>query len=144
MKGSFVMSQLDNCPNCGQIYIRNAFREVCETCYKQEEADYQTVYKFIRQRENRTATMDQVAEGTGVSEALIIKFIRKGRIQLSQFPNLGYPCDRCGTMIKEDKLCGTCKKDIHGQLAQMVREEERKMELRKEGKTYHAVNKKYL
>jgi flagellar operon protein (TIGR03826 family) len=135
------MSQLDNCPNCGQIYIKNAFREVCENCYKQEEADYQTVYKYIRQRQNRTATMEQVVNETGVSEALIVKFIRKGRIQLSQFPHLGYPCDRCGTLIREEKLCVSCKKDIQTQLTQVVREEERQLELKNLGKTYHAVNK---
>jgi flagellar operon protein (TIGR03826 family) len=135
------MSQLDNCPNCGQIYIKNAFRDVCENCYKQEEADYQTVYKYIRQRQNRTATMEQVVNETGVSEALIVKFIRKGRIQLSQFPHLGYPCDRCGTLIREEKLCVSCKKDIQTQLTQVVREEERQLELKNLGKTYHAVNK---
>lgn len=135
------MSQLDNCPNCGQVYLKNAFREVCMDCYKKEEEDYQKVYKFIRQRQNRTATMEQVVTGTGVSEALIIKFIRKGRIQLAQFPHLGYPCDRCGTLIREEKLCVNCKKDIQSQLTQVVREEERQLEQKNLGKTYHAVNK---
>lgn len=137
------MSQLDNCSSCGQIYVKNAFREVCETCYKEEEAKYQTVYKYIRQRENRTATMDQVVEDTGVEEYLIIKFIRKGRIQLVHFPNLGYPCDRCGRIIREDKLCQSCKKDIHGQLSQLEREEERERAIREAGKTYHVINKKF-
>ncbi|WP_078378887.1 TIGR03826 family flagellar region protein [Sutcliffiella halmapala] len=137
------MSQLDNCPNCDQIYIRNAFREVCENCYKQEENDFQRVYKFIRQRQNRTATMDQVVEGTGVSENLIIKFIRKKRIQLAQFPHLGYPCDRCGTLIREEKLCSACKKDIQTQLSKLDREEERQRALHDQAITYHVVNKKF-
>lgn len=138
------MSQLDNCPNCGQIYVQNAFREVCEACYKEEEVQYQTVYKFIRQRENRMASLDQVVDGTGVAESLILKFIRKGRIQLAHFPNLGYPCDRCGRMIREDKLCASCKKDIHGQLSQLDREEERQRKIRSEGRTYQAIDKKFL
>ncbi|KMJ59003.1 membrane protein [Bacillus sp. LL01] len=138
------MSQLDNCPNCGQIYVKNAFREVCEACYKEEETQYQKVYKYIRQRENRMARLDQVVEGTGVSESLILKFIRKGRIQLAHFPNLGYPCDRCGRMIREDKLCIGCKKDIQGQLSQLDREEERQQKIRSEGRTYHAIDKKFL
>ncbi|MCM3618769.1 hypothetical protein M3936_14360 [Sutcliffiella horikoshii] len=138
------MSQLDNCPNCGQIYVKNAFREVCEACYKDEEAQYQTVYKYIRQRENRTARLDQVVEETGVAESLILKFIRKGRIHLTQFPNLGYPCDRCGRMIREDKLCISCKKDIEGQLSQLDREEERRRESLSGGRTYHAIDKKFL
>ncbi|MCG1021578.1 TIGR03826 family flagellar region protein [Sutcliffiella horikoshii] len=138
------MSQLDNCPNCGEIYVKNAFREVCEACYKEEEVQYQTVYKYIRQRDNRMASLDQVVENTGVAESLILKFIRKGRIQLTQFPNLGYPCDRCGRMIREDKLCIGCKKDIQGQLSQLDREEERQRVIRSEGRTYHAIDKKFL
>ena len=138
------MSQLDNCPNCGLIYVKNAFREVCEACYKEEEEQYQTVYKYIRQRENRMARLGQVVEGTGVAESLILKFIRKGRIQLAHFPNLGYPCDRCGRIIREDKLCVSCKKDIHGQLSQMDREEERQRKIRSEGRTYQAIDKKFL
>ena len=135
------MSQLDNCLNCGQVYIKNNFRDVCMDCYKQEEEHFQKVYKFMRQRQNRTATMEQVVDETGVSEELIVKFIRKGRIHLAQFPNLGYPCDRCGTLIREEKLCVSCKKDIHTQLTEVVREEERTLELNL-GKTYHSVNKK--
>ncbi|WP_339147866.1 MULTISPECIES: TIGR03826 family flagellar region protein [unclassified Sutcliffiella] len=138
------MSQLDNCPNCGEIYVKNAFREVCEACYKEEEVQYQTVYKYIRQRDNRMASLDQVVENTGVAESLILKFICKGRIQLTQFPNLGYPCDRCGRMIREDKLCIGCKKDIQGQLSQLDREEERQRVIRSEGRTYHAIDKKFL
>ncbi|MGD7053000.1 TIGR03826 family flagellar region protein [Sutcliffiella horikoshii] len=137
------MSQLENCPNCGQVYVENAFREVCESCYKEEEAKYQTVYKYIRQRENRTATMDQVVHDTEVEEYLIVKFIKKGRIQLVHFPNLGYPCDRCGRIIREDKLCQNCKKDIYGQLSQLEREEARERAIREEGKTYHVINKKF-
>ncbi|CAG9621430.1 TIGR03826 family flagellar region protein [Sutcliffiella rhizosphaerae] len=137
------MSQLENCPNCDAIFVKNTIREVCEACYRQEETAYQTVYSFIRQRMNRMANIEQVVEQTGVSESLILKFIRKGRIQLAQFPNLGYPCDRCGTIIREDKLCPSCKKDIHGQLTELDREEERQQALKSQGKTYHAGNQKY-
>ncbi|QFT90652.1 hypothetical protein FIU87_18570 [Bacillus sp. THAF10] len=136
------MSQLDNCPNCGEIYVQNAFRDVCEACYREEEGKFQSVYAFLRQRANRMATMEQVVSGTDVSESLITKFIRKGRIQLSQLPNLGYPCDRCGTIIREDRLCLPCKKDIKGQLSELDREEERK-KMKNQVKTYHSVYKKF-
>lgn len=132
------MEQLTNCENCGQLYIKNAVRDVCEKCYRQEEEAYTTVYKFIRQRVNRTATMQQVVDGTGVEEKLIIKFIKKGRIHVSQFPNLGYPCDRCGAFIQTGKLCDSCKKDINSQITALDREEERNRSEQKI-KTYHAV-----
>lgn len=113
------MGELANCPKCNTLFIETKFRTVCDACFKQEEKDYETVYAFLRKRENRKALLHEVVEGTGVREELILKFIRNGRIQLSNFPNLGYPCEKCGKTIREDKLCENCKKDIHKQIHQM-------------------------
>ena len=63
-----------------------------------------------------------VVEATGVSKELILKFIRQGRIMLSNFPNLGYPCEKCGKTIREERLCNDCKNDIHKQLNQIEQE----------------------
>ncbi|MFS0864959.1 TIGR03826 family flagellar region protein [Fredinandcohnia sp. 179-A 10B2 NHS] len=123
------MAELMNCPNCGAVFVKTNLRDVCDKCYKEEEVKYETVYKFIRIRENRTATLDEVVEGTGVEEELIIKFIRTGRLQLAQFPNLGYPCQKCRTIIREGKLCGDCSKDIRQQLTTLEKEQERLKEL---------------
>ena len=88
------MAELMNCPNCGSLFVKTNLRDVCETCYKEEEQAFETVYKFIRKRENRTATIYEASEGTGVDEELIFKFIKTGRLELAQFPNLGYPCEK--------------------------------------------------
>lgn len=69
---------LQNCPKCDSLYVKNKFRDVCEKCWKEEEAAYDTVAKFMRKRENRAATVLQVVEATGVPEDLILK-IHPGR-----------------------------------------------------------------
>ena len=117
------MGELANCPKCNHLFLQTQFRAVCDACFKEEEKAYETVYQFLRKRENRQAHLHEVVEGTGVSEGLILKFIRNGRIQLSNFPNLGYPCEKCGNPIREDRLCESCKKDIHKQLNQIEQEE---------------------
>ncbi|RSK28627.1 hypothetical protein EJF36_18120 [Bacillus sp. HMF5848] len=118
------MAELSNCPNCGALFVKNRFRDVCDVCYKEEEKQYDTVYNYIRKRENRTATMLDVVEDTGVPETKIYKFIKTGRIKLAQFPNLGYPCQKCGTLIREGKLCNNCKGDLQGQLEELQKERE--------------------
>ncbi|MFO1444408.1 hypothetical protein KDN24_14610 [Bacillus sp. Bva_UNVM-123] len=139
------MAELTNCPNCGEIFVRNQFRDICQNCWKEEEKSYERVYQFIRKRENRTATMAQVVEATEVEEALLLKFIKSGRLKLAQFPNLGYPCDKCGTNIREGKLCASCTDEFRKDLSTHTMEEERRKEIEKREKhtTYFAVDEKF-
>ncbi|WP_141432908.1 TIGR03826 family flagellar region protein [Bacillus sp. 03113] len=138
------MGELANCLKCGVVFVRNQLRNVCPNCWKEEEQAYDEVYQYIRKRENRTATMEQVVEATGVNEELIFKFIRSGRLLLAHFPNLGYPCEKCGTMIREGKLCVTCAKELKNDLANLYEEEKRKKELsnRSKAKTYLTMERK--
>jgi flagellar operon protein (TIGR03826 family) len=117
---------LANCPNCGSLFVKNQFRDICENCYREEEEAFQKVYHFLRKRENRMATIAQIVDATGVKESLVIKFIKSGRLKIAQFPNLGYPCDRCGTLIRQGRLCANCSKDLNKQLEMLQKEEEMK------------------
>ena len=42
------MPELENCPKCGNLYLKNNIRDVCGSCYKEEEKLYDIVYKFLR------------------------------------------------------------------------------------------------
>ena len=128
-----------NCPRCDSLFIQTKFRDVCDSCYKEEEKLFDLVYQYIRKRENRTAAMQQVIEATGVEEELIIKFIRNGRLKLAQFPNLGYKCERCGGMIRDGRLCVSCSTTLKSELQLFKDEERRKQEIEERDKrlTYH-------
>ncbi|WP_409252015.1 TIGR03826 family flagellar region protein [Bacillus sp. SCS-153A] len=106
------MSELLNCPECNGLFIRSQFRDTCEKCYKEEEKKYEEVYSFLRKRENRAASIERVVEVTGVQEKLIHKWVRKGRLQTAHFPNMGYPCDKCGKIIPKGKLCEDCANEL--------------------------------
>ncbi|WP_299094872.1 TIGR03826 family flagellar region protein [uncultured Metabacillus sp.] len=117
------MGELANCPTCNALFVRTPFRVVCDACFLEEEKAYETVYRFLRKRDNRKAMLHEVVAETGVAEDLVLKFIRTGRIQLVNFPNLGYPCDKCGKMIREERMCEGCKKELTKQLRQIEQEE---------------------
>jgi flagellar operon protein (TIGR03826 family) len=125
---------LSNCPECGEIYVKNKFRNVCEKCWREEEAAYDTVSKYMRKRENRAATMLQVVEATGVPEVLILKFIKNGKLQIAQFPNFGYPCDKCGSVIRTGRICENCANEIKNDLKELQREEEFKQKVKDSGR----------
>jgi len=110
------MAELRNCPKCNAIFNYNGLRDVCAKCHKEEEELFQVVYQFLRKRENRAATIDRIVEVTGASENLLHKWVRKRRLQPAQFPGLGYPCDNCGTLITQGKICRTCTDSIQTDL----------------------------
>ncbi|MDQ0269096.1 TIGR03826 family flagellar region protein [Cytobacillus purgationiresistens] len=132
------MAELMNCPKCNALFVKNQMNVMCNTCFNEEEKAFKTVHQFLRKRENRAATMDQIVHATEVEEALLLKFIRSGRLKITQFPNLGYPCDQCGHLIREGKLCDRCISEIKKELELHMREEERRTEHQK---TYFSINK---
>lgn len=124
------MVELANCSRCGAVYVKT-IRDICQDCFKKEEEAFQTVYHFLREQKNRKATMIEIVEETGVDEELIIKFVKERRLMPTDFPNLAYPCDRCGKGITTGKLCDNCQKELKSDLA-MLEEEERIKQKRNE------------
>ncbi|TDQ36926.1 TIGR03826 family flagellar region protein [Aureibacillus halotolerans] len=132
---------IDNCPSCGALYYKTLTQDVCRSCFQLEEEQFDRVYAFLKQKQNRSASMQEVVEQTSVKESLLIKYIKKGRLRTSQFPNLGYPCARCNTMINQDKLCNSCREDIAKDLASFDMQQAREAEKNRQP-TYHVLSKK--
>lgn len=97
---------LANCPRCGKLFARN-FRDVCPDCMKKLEQEYESCVDYLRA--NRGSTINELSEQTGVSIKQITRFIREGRISLMDAPNLAYPCEVCGILIREGHMCDSCR-----------------------------------
>jgi len=119
--------ELDNCPRCGKLFAKN-FREVCPACIKIIDQEYQVCADYLRK--NKGATINVLSDETGVTIKQITKFIREGRISLVGAPNMSYPCEACGTLIREGNLCLDCKtrllSDVNKSKAQQASKETEK------------------
>lgn len=132
---------LGNCPRCGKLYALN-FRDMCSDCMKKIEVEYQECAKFLR--ETKGATIHEVSEATGVSIRQITKFIREGRISIANAPNMSYPCEVCGTLIRENNMCESCRARLTKELRNAASDEsgEGRDQDKKQGQsTYRAVDK---
>ncbi|KXH84134.1 TIGR03826 family flagellar region protein [Sporosarcina sp. HYO08] len=137
------MVDLRNCPSCGAFFKYDGIRDVCLKCARDEEKIYEEVYRFLRRRENRAATIERIVEATGVSESLLYKWVRKGRLQPTQFPNLGYPCDQCGKLTATGKLCDACTETLKNELRTFEAAVEiREAVTKKTGTTYYSNKRK--
>lgn len=109
------MAELDNCKHCGKLFVKASF-DICPTCRREIEEQFETVWRFIKQKANRESTVLEIYEATGVEEKLIFQWIKEGRLQVKEFVNLAYPCKTCGTPIQNGAFCRNCadqlKKDI--------------------------------
>ncbi|MFF5993801.1 TIGR03826 family flagellar region protein [Lysinibacillus sp. KU-BSD001] len=137
------MAELRNCPMCGGFFNYTGLREVCHNCAQKEEDLYQIVYRFLRKRENRAATIERIEEATGVDRDLLYKWVKKGRLHRAMFPNLGYPCDNCGRLTNQGKLCDACTEALQSDLRTFEAAKEfRESILQQDRGTYHADRKK--
>lgn len=137
------MAELTNCTKCGKVFVKN-LRDICQDCYKEEEAAFKIVYEFLKKQKNREATLREVVEATGVEETLITKFIKEKRLRTSMFPKLGYPCERCGTPITTGKICTSCSVELHKELNKIDKIEkvvERNKESQAKEKIYYTLDK---
>ncbi|WP_053360848.1 hypothetical protein [Bacillus sp. FJAT-27251] len=100
-------AQLDNCLYCGRLYVKE-HSDCCLDCFKEMEQQLLRVTEFLAKDKNRDVTVAMISESTEVSVKRIAGFIRDGRIYAEDFPNLGYPCAYCGTLIKKQILCHSC------------------------------------
>lgn len=135
------MNNLDNCPKCGALFVRTAVDTLCKACKKKENEQFEQVYNFIRQRENRQATIIEISEATDVDEETIMRFVKEGRLRPTQFPNLGYKCERCGNLIQTGKLCKDCVAELKKNLSQLEQDENRKQAERKASHAYYSIDK---
>jgi flagellar operon protein (TIGR03826 family) len=111
---------IDNCPRCGKIFVRN-YKSLCPSCLKEVEEQYERCAAYLR--ENRGCTMQQLSDETKVPVAQIIRFIREGRISLEDHPGMHYECEACAAPIREGHLCDACRQRLTKEFRQAAEEE---------------------
>ncbi|WP_033544151.1 flagellar protein [Planococcus sp. CAU13] len=114
--------RLANCTICGKLYLKD-HTDYCLDCYKEMEREYKVISNFLKVEENRFASIEEVSAFTGVPEKRIAEFIRDGRIYVEDYPNLGYGCAHCGTLIKRQMLCASCFEDFTAEVNKTLKAE---------------------
>lgn len=133
---------ISNCPRCGKIFARG-MKDICPACVKDIDKEYDTCVKYLR--ENKGATIHDVSNETKVSIKQITKFIKEGRISLYNAPNMAYPCEICGMVIREGGMCDECRKRLAKDVNSINEQDRAKKEeelKRKHVQTYKATDNK--
>ncbi|MCA1293999.1 flagellar protein [Paenibacillus sp. alder61] len=130
---------VENCPRCGRLFAKN-FKDICPVCIKDIEKEYEKCLEYLRQE--KTATIQEVSDATEVSVRQITKFIKEGRISIANNPNMMYPCEVCGVLIREGNMCDGCRGRLTRDLTAAAREERKAGEEgNKTGGAYGVIDK---
>jgi flagellar operon protein (TIGR03826 family) len=115
---------IDYCPKCKKVYVKNMYG-MCGACIREIENEYERCLKYLR--EYRKCNINELSEATDVSVRQITKFIREGRISIANAPNMEYPCEVCGTLIREGAMCDGCRARLVKDVKHMSEDEKRRI-----------------
>jgi len=105
-----------NCPACGKVFQKN-LRNLCMDCVKMLEYDFDRCHNYLRG--DRKATTVKLSAETGVSERQIISWIKDKRLPATDYPNLTYPCNSCGSPIRQENICYPCRSRLSREIKEL-------------------------
>lgn len=105
------------CRMCKKMFQYITGPEICPRCKQEEEKLFQQVKEYLRK--NPGATLVEVNKETGVSAALIEKFLKQGRLQVSPDSPISLICEICGKKISTGRYCKECNVTMQNELHQV-------------------------
>ncbi|MNI29738.1 hypothetical protein D3C73_835610 [compost metagenome] len=105
-----------NCLRCGRVFQKN-HRNQCTQCSSELDSAMSRCHDFLRK--NYKSTSEQVSLATAVPIEQIVSWIKEGRLLISDYPNLNYPCSSCGTAIRKHKMCTDCSQRLTREIQMM-------------------------
>jgi len=122
---------IKNCPECGKLFVDNP-AGLCPDCIAKEEKEQEKVIEFLRTVTK--ATVEEIHAATGVKHKTIIKMLHKGRLLSNA--TVSYPCENCGALITEGRVCKDCSSKFIGQIQKQAQERKPPESARHREQTY--------
>jgi len=107
---------IDMCHNCGKFFPR-LYVALCTTCANVEENRFQLVREYLMSYQG--SSINQVAEGTGLSRGEVARFYSEGR--LVEVAAGGGAEQAFCTCALEGRRCGFCRQKLARQLGEAAR-----------------------
>jgi flagellar operon protein (TIGR03826 family) len=104
------MPEVRNCKRCKKIFMYVLGPQICDECKKREEEDYEKVRRFVKDYPG--ATIQEVSAATEVPTTLIYRFLREGRLEVSDESPITLQCENCGVRIRSGRFCIECSKRL--------------------------------
>lgn len=108
------MPEIKNCARCNKIFMYVTGPRICEDCKKLEDEDFEKVRLFVRDFPG--ATIPEVSKETGVPSHLIYRFLKEGKLEVTESSPIALLCENCGNRIKSGRFCVSCSKRLANEM----------------------------
>ncbi len=103
------ISSLKNCKKCNRVFSSIDGATLCSRCNDDVDDEFNRVREYIY--DNPSSSIKDVSNRTGVNSEAILKWIREGRIVLSDHANISF-CERCEVPIDGGRFCAKCIREL--------------------------------
>ncbi|MDN5352589.1 MAG: hypothetical protein PWQ12_1510 [Clostridiales bacterium] len=102
-------SVLRNCKKCNRLFSSTDGSVFCSRCNTDIDDEFTRVREYIY--DNPTSSVKDVSTGTNVSTEAILKWIKEGKIILSDSSRISF-CERCGEPADGNRFCAKCVREL--------------------------------
>jgi hypothetical protein len=102
-------SVLINCKKCNRLFSSVDGATLCSRCNESADEGFSVVREYIY--DNPSSSIKEVSSNTGIESELILRWIREGRIVLSEHANISF-CERCDVPTDGGRFCGKCIREL--------------------------------
>lgn len=108
------------CTQCGGVMVFKGVGEYhCEECRAVDYDDYGKVRLYIEEHPGANAA--QVEEKTGVTQKIIRRLLKDGRIEVAEGSKSFLRCEVCGKSIRSGEFCPECETKVHQRMESQQR-----------------------
>ncbi|WP_222708549.1 hypothetical protein [Paenibacillus sp. N3.4] len=112
-------------------------RNQCSDCSRSLDGLLTNCHEFLRK--NHRSTSEQLSSVTGVPLEQLYGWMREGKLLMTDYPNLSYPCAACSRSIRKQKFCTDCLFRINKEINELKDKDSSFLRLQKE-KTMSTIN----
>ncbi|KSU50093.1 hypothetical protein AS033_01595 [Exiguobacterium indicum] len=110
-----------NCKSCGKIFVKQS-SDLCPTCMRQDHLNFEKVREFLRERRKVRTSPNDVEMQTGVKRETVFRYIKEGRLLISEISQMEIMCESCGKPSHEGTICADCRDKLRRDLAQAMQD----------------------
>ncbi|MFA5675334.1 MAG: hypothetical protein WDA65_02315 [Christensenellales bacterium] len=117
--------QVKQCRICNKLFYSFGANN-CPDCTERMERDFEKVRDYIY--ENPNANVVEISQETGVSEKVILSYLKEGRLTIAENNGM-LLCEKCNRSISTGRYCKECSRMLEYDLrGAYVPPEERKQD----------------